>query len=166
MTPEFVAGLMVGEGYFGISVRKQRMTNRHGISMLPAASVGMNDVDTLTVVSDYLKEVEIPHWVFRHKTKRYAQINIHGLKRLSRFLPWIEPYLTGDKAKAEANLHEYVQYRLALPHQSPITQRDLEYVRTARSLNGWQGLARTADLDSLSRILRDFTSEPQKIAAR
>src|SRR4051812_22170022 len=108
MTPEFVAGLWVGEGYFGIAVRKHRKTYRHQITMLPAASVGMNDVDTIEAVAAFLGESRIPHWVFRHKVKRYAQINIHGLKRLNVFLPWMLPLLTGAKAKAADNLHDYV----------------------------------------------------------
>jgi hypothetical protein len=159
MTPEFVAGLWVGEGYFGISVRKHRKTYRHRISMLPAASMGMNDVDVVEAVAECLREYGIPHWVFRHKAKRYAQINIHGLRRLNVFLPWIVPNLIGTKVQAAENLYSYVQYRLSLPHQAPITERDLDYVRTARSLNGWQGLSRTEDLDTLSRILRDCTSD-------
>lgn len=164
MTPEFIGGLVVGEGYFGISVRKYRATSRHMITMLPASSVGMNDVDTIDAVSAFLKESDIAHWVFRHKTKRYAQINIHGLKRLSRFLPWVMPHLTGDKMKCANNLNEYVQYRLGLPHRSPVTERDLQFVRIARSLNGKQGAGRTEDLDVLSRILRDYTSEPRAAA--
>lgn len=155
MTAEFVAGLFVGEGYFGISVRKKRATSTNGITLLPASSMGMNDVETVNIVSGILHEHDIPHWVFRHKTKKYAQINIHGLKRLDRFLPWILPNLTGDKLKAAENLQEYVDRRLSLPRQSPITEDDLAYVYKARSLNGWQGLNRTHDLDQLSRILRD-----------
>lgn len=162
MSPEFVAGLAVGEGYFGISVRKHRSTYRHGITMLPAFSIGMNDVDTIEEVSNYLKSVEMPHWVFRHKQKRYAQINIHGLRRLNKVLPWLMPYLIGDKKKCADNLYAYVAYRLALPHQAPVTERDLDFVRVARSLNGGQGAGRTVDIDSLSRTLRDYTSERQR----
>lgn len=161
MSPEFVAGLAVGEGYFGISVRKYRESARHGISMLPAFSIGMNDVDTIEDVSDYLKSVEMPHWVFRHKEKRYAQINVHGLRRLDKVLPWLMPYLTGDKKKCADNLYAYVTRRLSLPHQSPITEDDLDFVRVARRLNGGQGAGRTTDIDTLSKTLRDYTSERQ-----
>src|SRR5215831_364024 len=129
MTPEFVAGLWVGEGYFGISVRRNRKTNRHQIQLMPAASVGMNDVDVIEAVASYLAQAGMPHWVFRHKLKRYAQVNIHGLRRLNVFLPWIMPFLIGGKLRAAENLLSYVEHRLSLPHQSPVTERDLEYVR-------------------------------------
>jgi hypothetical protein len=166
MSPEFVAGLAVGEGYFGIAVRKYRETSRHGITMMPAFSMGMNDVDTIEAVSDYLKSIEMAHWVFRHKTKRFAQINVHGLRRLSRLLPWMMPYLIGDKKKCADNLAAYVAYRLSLPHQSPVTERDLDFVRVARSLNGGQGAGRTADIDALSKTLRDYMSERYESGSR
>lgn len=149
---------MVGEGYFGISVRNDRRTNRFKIQMLPQAAMGMNDVDTVELVSQFLKSEGMPHWMWRHKTKRYAQINIHGLRRLATFLPWVVPHLTGDKARSAENLYGYVTYRLSLPHQAPIGEKDLDFVERSRALNGAQGWNRTVDLKDLRRILRDYTS--------
>jgi len=149
---------MVGEGYFGISIRNDRRTNRFKIQLLPQAAFGMNDVESMEVAAAYLKEVEMPFWFWRHKTKRYAQINIHGLGRLKVFLPWIIPVLTGAKKKSAENLHGYVQHRLSLPHQSPITEECLQFVERSRELNGAQGWKRTVDLDEVRRILRDYTS--------
>ena len=158
LTPQSIAGLMVGEGYFGISVRNDRRTSRFKIQMLPQASFAMNDVEAVRQASEFLTEQGIKHVYWQHKVKKHAVVNIHGLKRLSIFLPWIMPHLFGEKKKCAENLHEYVQYRLAQPHQAMLTDRDLDFVQKARDLNGSQGTNRTVDLDKLRGILRDYTS--------
>lgn len=158
LTPQSVAGLMVGEGYFGISVRNDRRTNRFKIQLLPQASFAMNDVEAVKVVSDFLREEGIEHVYWKHKTKQHAIVNIHGLRRLNIFLPWIMPHLFGQKRECAENLYEYVAYRLSQPHQAMITERDLDFVEKARNLNGSQGWNRTVDLDKLRGILRDYTS--------
>lgn len=158
LTPQSVAGLMVGEGYFGISVRNDRRTSRFKIQMLPSASFGMNDVEAVAQVSAFLTECGIAHVYWKNKKKKHATLNIHGLKRLNIFLPWILPHLFGEKKLCAENLYEYVQYRLSQPHQAMLTDRDLDFVQRARSLNGAQGASRTVDLDKLRGILRDYTS--------
>lgn len=158
LTPQSIAGLMVGEGYFGISVRNDRRTSRFKIQMLPQASFAMNDVEAVREASEFLREEGIPHVFWKHKTKKHAVVNVHGLKRLNVFLPWLLPHLFGEKKRCAENLYDYVQYRLAQPHQSMITDRDLDFVQRARDLNGAQGTNRTVDLDQLRGILRDYTS--------
>lgn len=158
LTPQSIAGLMVGEGYFGISVRNDRRTSRFKIQMLPQASFAMNDVEAVQAASEFLSEQGIEHVFWRHKVKKHAVVNIHGLKRLNIFLPWIMPYLWGEKIRCAENLHDYVQYRLSRPHQAMLTDTDLDFVQKARDLNGAQGTNRTVDLDKLRGILRDYTS--------
>lgn len=157
MTVETVAGLFVGEGYFGIAVRKQRANASHGITLVPVSTVAMNDVLAIEEVSRFLHEKEIAHYLWRGNArgKEHLSLRIHGLKRNGRFLPWVLPYLFGAKRECAQNLADYTYYRLSLPHQAPITEKDLEFVRIGRSLNGGQGAQKTSDIDELSRILRD-----------
>jgi hypothetical protein len=165
MDVSYVAGLATGEGHFGIAVRKNRPSYRLNIALLPAFSMDMNDKDVVEAVSAFLKQERIPHWVFRHKTKPLRGIRIHGMRRLAVFIPWILPHMIGTKHEAAQNVLDYIRYRFSLPHQAPYTERDLNFVRISRSLNGWQGLHRTADIEEISRILRDCTpsSGPSQI---
>lgn len=166
VSPDFIAGIFVGEGYFGIAVRKHRLTNRHKIQLLPAASFDVLDAELVDVVARSLSTYQMPHWVYHAKrganSGQRHSVRIHGLKRLVVFLPWITPRLVGMKKKCAENLLEYVRYRLSLPHQAPVTEKDLDFVRTARSLNARKyaegGHYRETDLETISRILRDCTS--------
>ena len=159
MTPEFIAGLAVGEGCFYITVRKQK--TRKGercLSLKPGFFLGMYDPETIDLVSETLKTYDMPHVVWAGE-RGYKRISVEGLKRTNKFLPWIVPHLTGAKKLAAEHLATYVEYRLSLPHKSPVTLRDLDFLREARRLNGNPGRTRHLDVELLARILRDSTPD-------
>lgn len=145
----YVGGLWVGEGWFGISV----LRHQKKLQLQPQSSINMNDKESIDKADEILTEWEIPHYVIDlGKTKR---IMIVGLKRMSRFLPTITPFLTGTKKRAAETVREWVEYRLSRPHGEPYTETDLEYVNRIRGINGNNGKAKDKVIPI--SILRDYT---------
>ena len=142
----YVAGLIAGEGWFGITVlRRERK-----LQLVPRFAIQMNDKATILWAADVFKEYGFPH----HVTKTQDRIEIVGLKRLARFLPGIVPLLTGHKQAVAKVVQEWVEYRLTQPyHFVNYTEHDIDLVNRIRTMNAGNGKDKLIPVS----ILRDYT---------
>lgn len=122
----------------------------------------MKDHETMAAVRDSLNRYGFPQWGADRNKRDVSTISMSGRKKMIPFCEWIIPHLLGDKQRSAQLTLEYCRYRESLPHQSPITDVDLEFVRRSRNLTGKNGWKKTVELAELSGILRDYTPSTRK----
>lgn len=135
LSPEFVAGLIVGEGCFTITVarRAERLKHKHNFVMNATFSIGMNDIETMDMVQRSFASWGLAHYVER-KTKRNGyRISAVGIKRVSRIIEFFKPYLTGKKLDAALAVEEFINLRLNKPQASPYGEDEFAIVNRIRT---------------------------------
>lgn len=160
VSPEFIAGVLVGEGSFYLRVNKRqndRHQLRHGIQILPAIVVGMNDAESVDAVIDGLHALGLEFNVQNQRIDRRGylynkRISAVGHKRCK---PWCEvfiPLLTGKKRLAAQTLMEYIEYRTQKPRPYSYGEVDAEIVNRLREING--GIRESANYLESSETIR------------
>lgn len=148
MKLHYFAGLAVGEGYFGLTVSH---TKHHGLKIRPVFTMQMNDKESIAIAAEILKGEGLSYRI----SVEGSRIDIEGLKRMSRFLAVILPYLTGHKRNVALVVNEWVEYRLSQPyHHVNYTEKDITLVNRVRSMNAGNGKNKIIPVS----ILRDYTS--------
>jgi hypothetical protein len=146
----YVAGLIAGEGWFGITVQRRTAT----LQLRPRFAMQMDDTETIRIASDVLKEWEIAHYV----TSDGRRIEISGHKRMSAALPVLVPLLTGHKKRVAQIVLDWVQYRDGQSDFCNYTEKDIEFVNAARAMNAGNGKDKLIP----TSILRDYTLGTRK----
>lgn len=131
----YAAGLMAGEGYFGVSIVKSpRLKLKHGWKLSPRFSIYMNDVETVEWMASLFKELDLACYVT--KTANGKKLEGQGCKRVRAILAEFLPFLTGTKRQAAQLVSEFIELRLSVPQNSAYGQREIEIVNELRSVNG------------------------------
>jgi len=131
----YAAGLMTGEGYFGISIVKSpRLKLKHGWKLSPRFAIYMHDKETIEWMASLFEELGLPAYVSARGVGR--RIDAQGCKRVRSILSEFLPYLTGQKLRAAQLVSEFIEIRLSVPQNSAYGQREIEIVNELRSVNG------------------------------
>lgn len=146
----YVAGLMAGEGWFGITVQRRTKT----LQLRARFSMQMDDTETIHVASETLTAAGLPHYV----TSDGRRIDVSGHKRMSRLLPVMVPLLTGHKQRVARTVLEWIKYREDQTDFCNYTEKDLEFVNAVRALNAGNGKDKLIH----ASILRDYTLGTRK----
>jgi len=162
LSPEFLGGLFTGEAWFGLFVHRKRQNTRLGVVITPGFYLAMKDIEAVALVRDTLDRHGFPQWGAVNDKRGVSTVSMSGRKKMIPFCEWIIPHLRGDKRRSAELTLEYCRYRASLPHQSPITEADLDFVSRSRELTGGNGWRKTVELEELSRILRDYTPSTRK----
>lgn len=145
---EFLAGVICGEGHFGISFNAKYGRPDAARIITPKFSLQMNDIECMDAVIALLAEFDISHYVSKVPWKSTRtdippqdskRIDIQGFKRLQKFIPLIMPYMIGSKRRAAEIVFEYVTVRLGKPPRAPYEDREIELVNTLRRVNASSG---------------------------
>ena len=132
LTPEFVAGLIVGEGWFGLQVTKRSaITMRHGFTIMPRFCLQMNDRETMQSVISSWKFWGLPAWIVDGKNNS-LRLEGAGHKRLKKIAEFFLPYLTGKKRRAAECVLEYITLRQGKSHQAPYDKEEFALVNKLR----------------------------------
>lgn len=92
---------------------------------------------------DALKRLNAPAYFHRYDFSGYKgskswqvqnRVQITGMRRVMRVLPWILPFLVAKRRQAEV-MFEYCQRRLSQPHKAKYEDIDLEQANEIRALN-------------------------------
>lgn len=135
---EFVAGVAVADGCFGIYLRQIRK----GYWLAePRFVVSMKDAETMAVVAETMKRNGLPVYV-RETSKGLIEIKVVGLRRCKRVAEALMPYLTGQKRRAADVVLRYCNLRLEKPHKAPLQAEEFALIAEARANNGNRGQAR------------------------
>lgn len=146
LSPDFVAGLIVGEGCFTVTVarRAERLKNKHNFVMNAMFSIGMNDVETMEAVRRSFVSWGLAHYVERGTKRNGYRISAVGIKRVSRIIDFFLPYLTGKKLEAALAVQEFINLRLSKPQASPYGEDEFAIVERIRtSINAGAGVGKT-----------------------
>jgi hypothetical protein len=148
---DFIAGLIVGEGSYGINVHRPK---KGKWEFKPCFSLRMNDVDTIDLLQFSLVEHGLSIYRSPGVYKRCHTVRVDGLLRVKRHLDVFYPLLTGTKKIAAGIVYEFTNYRLGLPQKSKYTEKDISFIERLREVNGPS--ARRVPIETL----RDYTLRP------
>jgi len=130
---QFVAGLITGEGWFGIYGQP---TARGTITYRPGFGIQMNDAVTMDQVIEAFKIWGLPLYVcpaISCGEKVGRRITVCGCKRVKRVAKFFLPYLTGTKKRAALKILEFVESRLSKPKGfSPYSKEEIQMVKDLR----------------------------------
>lgn len=143
---DFVAGLIVGEGCFTVTVarRAERLKHKHNFVMNAMFSLGMNDVVTMEMVRKSFVAWGLAHYVERSTKRNGYRISAVGIKRVSKIIEHFKPALTGTKLEAAIAVEEFINLRLSKPQASPYGEGEFAIVNRIRTeINAGAGVGRT-----------------------
>ncbi len=151
VSPEFLAGLIVGEGSYCIAIARSK---KGYIALNPMFSLRMNDIATVDKACEAFSHYGLG--VYRNPAvyHRCASISVTGSKRLRPHLDFFLPLLTGKKLEAALIVSEFVDRRLGPKRNLSYTEEDVGLVERLRAVNGPSGPRLPIE------ILRDYTLRP------
>lgn len=149
VSPEFLAGLIVGEGSYCIAIARNKATGY--ISLNPMMSLRMNDLETIDRVCEAFSYYGLDLYRNPAMYHRCASVSVVGCKRLRPHLDFFLPLLTGKKLEAAMIVAEFVDRRLGPKRNLSYTEEDVNLVERLREVNGPSGPRLPID------ILRDYT---------
>jgi len=133
--PDFIAGLVVGEGSFLLAAHKVRGGK---LRIKPQFYMQMNDGETMQIVYRSLKEAGIGAHLHHRPNRGCWTLQVAGFQRMRSLINYLGPWLTGQKKKAADVVYLYIKGRLDLPPSAPYTDEDVEFVKELRAINGNQ----------------------------
>ena len=137
VSKEFVSGLIVGEGHFGLNIiQVPRLKTANGFKIMPRFALHMNDERTMDLVIEAFKEWELPVWVEPPRKPNGKRISMAGIKRTTRIAETFLPWLTGTKHEAASLMLEFNHLRLSKPQNSPYGEDEVRIVNRLREVNG------------------------------
>lgn len=163
LSPDAIAGLIVGEGSYFIGIRRQRwfakraQEHREVITMYPAFMLRMNDAETMDLLHRSCAAHGHPVRRTSYQYKGCIGVELVNIKQMRDHLDWMLPHLFGNKRKAALIVSEFTDRRLKYPNRR-FEERDLELLVTLRSING-----PTRGRLSIE-ILRDYMQRPNQRA--
>ena len=131
--PDFIAGLVVGEGSFLLAAHKIRGDK---LRIKPQFYMQMNDGETMEIVHRSLKQAGIGAHLHHRPDRGCWTLQVAGFQRMKSLISYLGPHLTGQKKKAADLVFVFIKRRLDLPPSSPYTDEDREFVRQLRAING------------------------------
>ena len=152
LTPEFLGGLIVGEGSYGLYAVRQRQF----ITIKPGFALRMNDLETIDLMCEAFDHYGLPYYLVNKLERGCKTVHCNGLKRVEKHLDFMLPYLTGKKLQAAEIVHRFTKKRLSVKQPTPYDDSDIDMIERLREING----------PNVNRvplgILRDYTLRPHR----
>lgn len=134
ISKDFAAGLIVGEGWFGLTVQKRpRLKTKFGFSIMPRFCLQMQDRATVERFVASLKRWGLAVWV--NDTQRGMRVEACGLKRVGRLVEFFLSRLTGQKRLAAMTVKKFIDLRLSKAQCEPYDEREFSLVEIIRQVN-------------------------------
>ncbi len=150
LSPDFLAGLIVGEGSYYIGIRRAKKPKGYYVSIYPGFGLRMNDMETLNRAVESMQAYELDVYLSPTLTHGCQVISVVGLRQMRTHLDFFLPLLTGKKQQAAEIVSEFVDLRVAKA-KKPYTDNEIDLIERLREVNG----------PSVHRlpvgILRDYT---------
>jgi hypothetical protein len=122
---EFLAGLIVGEGSYGLNVHRPK---RGLWEFKPCFSLRMNDVETIDLVCQSFKAHGLALYRAPGVYHECHTVRVDGLLRVRAHLDVFLPLLTGKKYQAAKLVSDFIDRRLALPPKTKYTDEDVDFI--------------------------------------
>lgn len=150
--PEFLAGLIVGEGTFCLSMarscRKNGKRSYYSYRVEPTFRLPMDDHETIEIAAQILRDngVKVGK-LYKVNGRKALTIAFGGGIQVKKIIEIIFPYLTGTKKEAAAIVYEFIlsreKSRLAR-YNAPYTEYQISLIEKLRMTNGNQNRPRTS----------------------
>jgi hypothetical protein len=157
LNPEYLAGLIVGEGSYFIGIRRQnkKSDGYETITMYPGFSLRMNDVDTIDLMEASFGALGIPVYRSPAVYKRCHSLNIQGIALMRAHLDVFLPLLVGNKRRAAQIVSDFTDRRLDPELRNRrYDEDDLVLLEQLREVNGPSRVRLSIE------ILRDYMLRP------
>ena len=150
LTPDFLAGLIVGEGSYFLGVSRWKSGS---MAMVAGFSLRMNDADLIDRVQEAFACYNLD--LYRNPAVYHCchSISVAGNKRMRQHLDFFLPLLAGNKLAAAEVVSEFVDRRLQLKSRE-LTDEDVDLLERVRAING--PTRRRVPIE----ILRAYTRRP------
>jgi len=135
LSPEFLAGLIVGEGSYFIGIRRHKKPHGYYVSIYPGFCLRMNDVETIGLMEVSFEAYGLD--VYRNPAVYHRCVALHvvGLRQMRTHLDFFLPLLTGKKRQAAEIVSEFVDRRRERP-KAPYTDEEIDLIERVREVNG------------------------------
>lgn len=134
LTPEFLAGLIVGEGSYFIGVRRQKNKAGYYVTMYPGFGLRMNDLETVAAICASFQEYGL-YYYNNTAYKGCEGVTVIGLKQMREHLDFFLPLLYGKKLRAAEIVSKFTDSRIANPRER-FTDYDVDLLEELREVNG------------------------------
>lgn len=151
LSPDFLAGLIVGEGSYYIGMAR----SRGHIYLAPGFSIRMNDVEAIDRMGESLAHFGQPFYRNPAVYHRCHTISVTGAPKMRQHLDFFLPLLAGNKLRAAEVVSEFVDRRIEQKSRE-YTEEDVVLVERLRAINGPSGPRLPIE------ILRDYTLRPSE----
>jgi hypothetical protein len=139
LSREFVAGLICGEGWFGLTAQKApRLKTANGFTIRPRFAMQMDDTETMNLVVQSLQAWDLPVYI-PHMSRKGIRVEAGGCKRVLRWLDFFLPVLTGTKKQAAEVVRDFIVMRMSKPQPSPYGPDEFAFVNKLRAINAGNG---------------------------
>lgn len=135
LSPDFLAGLIVGEGSYFIGIRRQKKPYGYYITVYPAFSMRMNDVETIERVIESFEAHGLDIYRNTAVYHRCVNVSVIGLQQMRRHLDFFLPLLSGKKQQAAEIVSKFTDSRLANANKRYL-ESDIDLLEQLREING------------------------------
>jgi hypothetical protein len=150
LSPDFLAGLIVGEGSYSLYVARQTKL----WEFKPMFQLRMNDLETMDLVRESFAYHNLALYQVPGLYKKCRAVRVDGIKRMRAHLDFFLPLLTGKKLEAATIVSDFIDRRLSLPPKTKYTDDDVDFFVKIREVNG-------PNVNRIPiEILRDYTRRP------
>jgi hypothetical protein len=136
---QWLAGFVDGEGCFCFYLNP-RKTRPHP-NAVPSVIIVNSHHETIRMIGRFLQEHGVGFHISDRKSPKYGThwkpvlvLEVWGIKRVSKLLPQILPYLITKCVQAEA-MQKFIDARLSSPITEPYRGDEWKYVQTVRTAN-------------------------------
>jgi len=127
----WLGGLFDGEGSCNITWNNGYERKKIGSQLSPIVKLTNSDELIIGKAVGILKELKIPHHIISKGAEKRNpawkpawDINVRGMKRCLRVIPYLYPYVYGEKKQKLEYVLTFCNRRLRLPHRTPYSRSD------------------------------------------
>jgi hypothetical protein len=140
LSQETMAGLIMGEGWFGFFTYQVKRSPR--LNIRPGFAITMNDLELMEWFIRSAEALGLPMHIqpVKRKLNQHrpgVRVEARGLKRTKRWLDVFLPLMVGAKREVAEEVAEFIESRTSKPVAAPFTEAELEMVRRSRRMNGF-----------------------------
>jgi hypothetical protein len=140
LSQDTIAGLIMGEGWFGFFTYRVKRSPR--LNIRPGFAITMNDLELMRSFVKSAEVMGLPMYVqpVKRQPNQHrpgVRVEVRGLKRTKRWLDVFLPLILGAKREAAEAVAEFIESRASKPVAAPFTEAELEMVRRTRRTNGF-----------------------------
>lgn len=162
----WLAGIIDGEGSITMLINR-RADRTQVLRITPRITITNTDQAIIDKVISILTNLGIAKYVqitkpnnvglVKTSSKDITYISVDGFRRLTRFIPVIQPYLVGDKKKRSEVMFEFINRRVSMAKNLKLGGNYHYDEEDVSLILKFLRLTRSKNYDHVSRMLNEYT---------